>query len=245
MTGYINEIFSSIQGEGIYTGLKQVFVRFAGCELFCRWCDSVHARKPTKGCLVEYSCEDAIVVPNPITVEQLIQYIDKFLRKEKFHSISTTGGEPLLQHEFLKALTSALHKKKFKIYLETAGTLTNELSEIIDDIDYISMDFKLPSSTGMKPFWNEHEEFLKIAKNKEAFVKIIVTNDTDEEDIVKAAEIIAGIDRKIPLIIQPVTSENSKLIPANSQLESWKSICKQRIDSVSIMPQFHKLIGVK
>ncbi|MDF1532664.1 MAG: 7-carboxy-7-deazaguanine synthase QueE, partial [ANME-2 cluster archaeon] len=44
---FLGEIFNSIQGEGIFTGMRQVFVRFQGCPLHCDYCDTPQSRKPT------------------------------------------------------------------------------------------------------------------------------------------------------------------------------------------------------
>ena len=79
----IAEIFKSIQGEGIYAGRKQVFIRFYGCNLGCRYCDT-----------------------QPLTftemdLEEVLSTISVF---KNYHSISLTGGEPLQQIDFLQVL---------------------------------------------------------------------------------------------------------------------------------------------
>ena len=59
--------------------------------------------------------------------------------------------------------------------METNGTLVKQLAQVIDEIDIISMDMKLPSDIG-KAYWQEHEEFLKLASKKDVYVKIVITD---------------------------------------------------------------------
>ena len=87
MKTHINEIFSSIQGEGILIGRRQIFVRFSGCNLDCNYCDTSKSRNPILGDL--------------ITKEELINKINNLITPD-FHSISLTGGEPLLHSDFIK-----------------------------------------------------------------------------------------------------------------------------------------------
>src|SRR6056297_2501898 len=95
----ITEIFSSIQGEGIYIGHKQIFIRFSGCNLNCSYCDTDYS-------IQDYCCiyenEDKYQkVKNPFTPSKLMDEIEK-LNPIKHHSLSLTGGEPLINAEFLK-----------------------------------------------------------------------------------------------------------------------------------------------
>ena len=80
----INEIFSSIQGEGPVVGYKQLFIRFCGCNLKCSYCDT------------DFS--DG----KEFTPQELYTKITTEYNLETFHSISLTGGEPLLSAEFLQ-----------------------------------------------------------------------------------------------------------------------------------------------
>ena len=94
----ISEIFSSIQGEGKYVGCRQLFIRFVGCNLSCRYCD-------TEDMLAADKCdlENDKVLDNPVTLTDVLPYIKKRLQ-EKHHSISLTGGEPLLYTDFINEL---------------------------------------------------------------------------------------------------------------------------------------------
>ena len=81
MKSRISEVFSSIQGEGTLIGRRQVFVRFSGCNLSCNYCDTSKSRDPLYG--------------DEISTEELYKKVNGLLTPD-FHSISFTGGEPLL-----------------------------------------------------------------------------------------------------------------------------------------------------
>ncbi len=218
----IVEIFSSIQGEGPYAGEEHVFVRFYGCNLGCSFCD-----ENKKTVYSEYTA-DAV--------------IEKVVNESK-ETISLTGGEPLLHVDFLKEVLPVLKKKGLKIYLETNGTLKDRLLEVLDFVDIISMDLKLPSSTGLRAFWQEHSLFLKDALKKEVFVKSVVTARTLSSDIEMAASIVNALDKNIPFIIQPVSYNG--IVEKVDLLPIFFERAKIELDSVRIIPQIHKILGVK
>lgn len=227
----ITEIFSSIQGEGIFTGARQIFVRFKRCNMECDFCDT-----PNEGPAKEYS---------PIAVMGEINSLEE--ANGPHHSVSFTGGEPLVYAEFLKSILSLLKKAGFKSYLETNGTLPQELESVIDLIDIVAMDFKLPSSTGSRAYWKEHLEFLKIAVRKKVFVKSVVTTDTKKEDVEEAARLIRGVNKKIPFIMQPATPvKNFDKKPGENRLLEFLDIAlKNEIENSRVMPQMHKIMGIK
>ncbi len=218
----IIEIFSSIQGEGLYVGEEQIFLRFYGCNLNCSFCDE---RK--KDFFLEYTSTEVV---------------DKVLRENK-RVISLTGGEPLMQADFLKEILPALKEKDLKIYLETNGTLKHEFLKIIEYIDIISMDIKLPSSISTGVYWKEHSDFLKEAIKKEAFVKTVITPSTVLSDIEKAIFLVKDIDKNIPFIIQPVSYNGS--IEKIDLLPSFFDRVNSVLTTVKIVPQVHKILGVR
>lgn len=102
----VNEIFFSLQGEGFWTGVPAVFVRFSGCNLKCPFCDT------------DFS------VHRGMTVRQIMDEVEKYPAK----TVILTGGEPSLQP--LPALIAELKKSGKRIHIETNGT--NPLPESID-----------------------------------------------------------------------------------------------------------------
>ncbi|MBU4376927.1 MAG: 7-carboxy-7-deazaguanine synthase QueE [Candidatus Omnitrophica bacterium] len=224
------EIFSSIQGEGLFVGYKQIFVRLAGCNLRCVFCDTKTEAK-IKG-----------VSPNDVL--RKVKYLDR--AHGEHHAVSLTGGEPLLHTAFLKELLPKLKRAGFKIYLETNGTLYKELKQLIKYIDFVAMDFKLPSSTAMAPLWRLHKEFLKIASKKKVFVKAVVTNKTHLADVLEAGRIIEKISKDIIFILQPATpvSTRDKEV-SHRKLSEYRHISAERLTNVRVIPQMHKIMGIR
>lgn len=226
----ITDIFSSIQGEGIFVGARQIFIRFRRCNMECAYCDESRDAVPK-----EYSAMELLKEAHRLESEKGVH-----------HSVSLTGGEPLVYWEFLKDFLRLLKKDNMKSYLETNGTLPEELSRVIDFVDIIAMDFKLPSSTGGREYWDEHLKFLKVAIQKKVFVKAVVTPSTTNEDILKSSELIRQIDPNLPFILQPATPvKGIGKIENNRLLEFIEAAGKKNLTSVRVIPQVHKTMGVK
>ena len=223
----ISDIFLSLQGEGLYMGVPQLFIRFYGCHLSCIFCDTKLGNSY-----------------KTFTKKALLNEISQY--KEPYHSLSLTGGEPLLQAEFIRNFLAAYKRRNKKpVYLETNGTLHRALSWIIKYVDIIAMDFKIPSSTKEDSFWEEHEKFLKVAKKKNVFVKTVITSETIAKDIMRVREIVGKMGRKIPVVLQPVTALRSIRETGIEKLNFFRNLLKESIERVDIIPQVHKIIGVK
>ncbi len=221
MEGKIAEVFRGIQGEGIYAGIPQIFVRFYGCQLRCCFCDTQ---------LAQYE---------KISPFELMRRIKQ--SADGLSSLAITGGEPLEQTDFLKAFLSLAKQQNFKVYLESNGVLHNELTHLVDLVDVISMDIKLPSSTGLRDFWQEHKEFLKTAGNKDIFAKAVICLSTTEGDLRKTVDLVLQNSLSIPLILQPNTFELTKDLW--DKVVEFQSIALQSLSDVRIVPQIHKLLG--
>lgn len=231
MKAAVTEIFASIQGEGLFVGERQIFVRFKDCNLECDYCDTAPSGKG-----VEWSSG------------KVISQIKRIL-SGKMHSVSLTGGEPLIYADFLQELIPQIKKLGLKIYLETNGTLPRELARIVNLLDYIAMDIKLPSACG-KALWQDHNIFLQILKNSslrpgDYFVKIVLTSKTSLLEIRKAIEIIARVDRSIPLILQPVTPEKKIKSISAKNIFAFQSLALKYLSTVRVIPQTHKILGVR
>lgn len=226
---HILEIFSSLQGEGPFMGIKQIFIKFAGCNLKCRFCDLISSFPPK-----EFSVDK---------LRSIVKQIGE--NSGDHHSVSLTGGEPLLYKEYLKGFLPCLKEMELKIYLETNSTLPGHLEEIIELVDIIAADFKLPSSTGDKNYWKEHREFLGIAHKKNCFVKIVITNETEDDDVKKTLDIISDVDKEMLLILQPVWPIKDIERPKKKLLFDYLFMAEKKLKNVRIMPQMHKVLGVR
>jgi len=244
----ISEIFNSIQGEGLYIGERQVFIRFAGCNLSCQYCDTPQALDIPKAFKVEGTPgkNDLKNFNNPATADQLLSIIDSYSKqKELNHSVSLTGGEPLLQVDFLKNFIPEI-KKKHSVYLDTNGVLPKHLEEVIDFVDIVAMDIKLPSATGLSSYLPDHRKSLEIAYTKDVFVKVVFTRESKVKEIDDAAKMIAEIDEKIPLVLQPVAPHGPvKHRPTPDMLFAFQAVAKRSLKNVRVIPQTHKILGLK
>jgi 7-carboxy-7-deazaguanine synthase len=171
----IDEIFYSIQGEGKWMGLPNIFIRTMGCNLKCFYCDTIQFYK--KG--VEKSIEE-------------IQEEVSFFNCKK---ICVTGGEPLIQ-ENISDLLSSLNDNDYSLCLETNGSKSIKPFLHFDNM-FFSLDIKCPSS-GMK----EHNNFsnLQILRSFDQ-VKCIIGN---KEDYNYAKKVINKFNLSCLVFFQPV-----------------------------------------
>ncbi len=227
MAGYIREIFSSIQGEGVRVGQRMTFIRFLGCNLSCNYCDVPECQKKEGPFYYLKKFFD-----NPVDVKFLLDKIAEEI-------VVLTGGEPLLQPLFLSEITEELRRMNKIVYLETNGTLPGAFEMVSKNIDIVALDFKIPTATGRPGMWKKHEEFLKLANNKEVFVKMVINENFIPRELEQVISIIDKIDKKIPLVIQPVYGSK---IP---QLLEIQETALKRLKDVRIIPQIHKYLKLK
>ncbi|CAG1015782.1 7-carboxy-7-deazaguanine synthase QueE [Geobacter sp.] len=244
-TAELAEIFSSVQGEGMLIGLRQIFVRFRGCNLTCDYCDTP-TECTAEPCLIEQTPgrRDFVPTPNPISLDRLTALMEGWHRgwPGVHHSISLTGGEPLLSHAVLSAWLPVL-RNLLPVYLETNGVMHTVLGLLIDHIDIIGMDIKIPSTSGCTGLWDDHRSFLQIAARKNVFVKVIVGDETEEWEIIRASELIAAINSHIPLILQPVTESGGSVGINPVRALEFQEIACRHLDEVRIIPQTHKFMA--
>jgi 7-carboxy-7-deazaguanine synthase len=242
-TAHLIEIFSSIQGEGPRVGERMTFVRFEGCALKCRWCDTpesfrVHSEFRVEKIPFSNIWEEG---PNPVLGSE----IEKWLEHFSDPMVSLTGGESLQQVDFLEEWLPKI-SPRHRILLETNGVLPQAFEKILPWVHTTSMDLKLPSSAKTGSFWKEHEEFLRLAvQSPECYVKIVVTEQTEEADLERALELIRAIDENIPAILQPVSETRSfHGVLSTAKLGRFFDRSHRILKQVRVIPQTHKLLGV-
>lgn len=239
----IFEVFSGIQGEGIAVGRRQVFVRFAGCNLSCSYCDTPGARGPVPFARVERAGggRDFEQVENPFSAPDLAEIIRRLDPDRRHDSISLTGGEPLLAADFIAELAPLCGPRR--LYLETNGTLPRELEKVIGLVDTIAMDIKLRSGGGAADP-KTSGEFLSIAAERDVFVKLVVSGETGPGEVAEAARVVAGVGKQIPFVIQPVTPTSPEITPPSpTRLLELQMSALGVLDDVRVIPQLHKLMG--
>lgn len=241
----VKEIFSSIQGEGLYAGRRQIFIRLTGCNLHCRYCDTEHQADSSHQ--IEESPGSGIFVTDSRTLsfDQLDELIAAWCRQlpAAHHSISITGGEPLLHADLLVRLLPRL-RAHLPVHLETNGTLPLALAQVIDYLDYISMDMKLPSAAACsESLWEIHGEFLKLASSRQVAVKTVIRQETTVDEIRMAAEIIRSIAPATPLFLQPCTERNRMPSVSATHILELQAAAAQLLSDVRVIPQMHLMLG--
>lgn len=236
----VTEIFSSIQGEGPYVGARQIFFRLPKCNLACPYCDTETNVPKTMRFEAKPGSRNFEKIENPVSLSRLweiMQIYDFSLH----HSLSVTGGEPLLWTRELQAFLPLIRDRQLKVYLETNGTMPNQLLEVLPMVDIISMDIKLPFSG--RTFWSEHELFLRYSRKKEVFVKIVVNEKTPLQDLETARNLISEVGSDILTILQPVTKTGDINPPQPCQLLKWQSFFLEKLNDVRVIPQTHVILG--
>ncbi len=231
------EVFSSVQGEGAWVGRRQIFVRCSGCNLACAYCDTRHGMP--SGILTE----DGRVLANPVGPEALLALVDAFLERlpGAHHSLSLTGGEPLLHAESLREILPLL-RGRLPIYLETNGTLPEALSKVLPHLDHVALDIKLSTVTGEPTRWEAHAEFLRLADPVGGCVKLVVAPELAEEELARAAALAAKKAPHLPLILQPRTGGE---VCTASRLLRWQALAARLHPDVRVIPQTHVALGLR
>mgnify|MGYP001249014964 FL=1 len=201
----VTEIYKSVQGESTYMGLPCVFIRLTGCNLRCVWCDTPHAFHDGK----------------KLSIHQIIDKVKSY----DINLVEITGGEPLLQKEVFPLMESLL-KNKFKVMLETSGSLAinNVPAKVIKIID-----LKCPGSgEENKNLW---ENLNHLTSTDE--IKFVIADKNDYEWSKKVLQDYE-LDKKVPVLFSPVF-EKLKL----KDLTEW--ILEDNLP-VRLHTQLHKYI---
>jgi organic radical activating enzyme len=230
--GHLLEIFSSYQGEGPWAGLRQVFVRLSGCHLRCVYCDTPESWERAGAWSFAGRTRS-----NPVTVAETLDAIRSL---GPHPSVSLTGGEPVIQAEFVRAVALGVRAMGMKTYLDTSGTLADRLAVCADAIDVFAFDIKLPSCPGVRSDWNDVARCLALGRGRDGFVKIVVMQDTREDELSRAAALVPP---EMPLILQLATPVNASTLPPDGEtLARLRRACGR---DVSVLPQLHVLAGWK
>ncbi len=232
MKAHIIEIFSSFQGEGLLIGERQIFVRFAGCNLNCNYCDTNDSKSEKSGTLM---------TPQEVTGE-----INRLLTPD-CKTISFTGGEPSLYPDFISEVSKNFN---LNIMLETNGTLPDNIN-LIEKLDMVSLDIKLPEhfdgDFNQEIFLNEIKSVnLLMAKSINVYCKVVILPSTKIKSFKGVVEKLSqNISNKsnLKIIIQP-SSPLGEWKDINSKLFEFSEVVGQYFE-VSTIPQIHKILDIE
>lgn len=238
------ELFSSIQGEGPLVGCRQVFLRLAGCNLNCAYCDTdFHV---AKHCQVESEPggEEFVVWDNPVSLEALLAHLRQWQQNwpHLHHSLSLTGGEPLLHAETLATWLPQI-SELLPVQLETNGTLPEALRRVVPWINWVVMDIKLASQTGEETPWQTHGEFMTAAAESCCSIKLVVGENTPQDELSRAGELVARCAPQAEVFLQPKTVGGKCSVPGNLLLR-WQALLAGYGLSVRVVPQTHCYLAV-
>ena len=164
----LSELFVSVQGEGILTGVPSVFVRTGACNLRCKWCDTPETSWSPSGQVRE--------------VESVVREV---LAHDVKHVV-LTGGEPLLP-KGIEPLARALHEAGRHLTVETAGTIHKDLP-----VDLWSLSPKLASSVPEHPRWGPRHDALRL--NREVLRRYVATGRYQLKLVMADPSEIAEVD---------------------------------------------------
>lgn len=160
---FVNEIFTSIEGEGIRMGYPVTFIRLYGCNLNCSYCDT------------RYSCE------GQDGTEMSVSEVIEKAKEAGVERITLTGGEPLI-HKNVEELVDGLVNEGFEVNIETNGSI--DIYPYIKENVIITMDYKSISS-GMTDKMNHKN--LKYLRNQDV-LKFVVEDKKDLDDMKRIIE---------------------------------------------------------
>ncbi len=243
MMAPINEIFCSVQGEGPYVGVRQAFVRFEGCNLSCKYCDTPEAKRAGQKCMVEVTPgkRDFTQLNNPVDNEKIVEVVEKY---GKIHSVSLTGGEPLLHANFIRDL-----KVNAPLYLETNMTLPEKAALVKDRVRYVAGDFKLSDAFEDSFVYDDIREatirsykVLRGTKDRDCFCKVVIQKDSKMDEVLYNVEQINEYISTV--VLQPLTPfSNAQNKTSITEVLKMQERLADIVEEVNVIPQTHKIWG--
>jgi 7-carboxy-7-deazaguanine synthase len=242
---FISEIFSSIQGEGMLAGRRQIFVRLMECNLDCLYCDTNFEKSDICRLESRPGSGTFLNLPQPLPLHKISAIFEDWQLQlpGAHHSVSFTGGEPLLYSDALEEWFPEI-RKSLPIHLETNGTMHIALRQVKQYVDYISMDMKLPSTAGCtEQLWDLHALFLKEALGGNVSVKVVVGELTPESEIRQVCDVISSVDASLHLFLQPMSMPDGSIGITAAHILRLQELASSLLPDVRVIPQMHKLLG--
>lgn len=231
----LSEIFTSIEGEGIFYGVKTLFVRLAGCPFTCFYCDTPDSLPLDSG--TEYDVSDAC------------RMIGESLRPNTY-KVNFTGGDPLIQPDALAAMAEFVQSRNIRTYIESSCYDSARFGRVVPFIDLVKIEFKTKDSGFVDPahyprLVQNATECLEtsVRYGRDTYVKIVVSSKTGPKDL---DELLGGIFRTISagdisgLVIQPTHGISE---PGLELLLELYDTAVPYYGEARVVPQLHKIIG--
>lgn len=209
----IVEIFNSIDGEGKRAGQLATFIRTAGCNLHCGYCDTPYAQKAETG--------------TEMTISDILKELE---REEPPKRITLTGGEPLLQRDAV-GLIKALAEAGYEVNIETNGSISLNPADLPPNV-FLTADYKTPGSGCNSAMQDSYFKKLR----PEDVLKIVIVNDAD---LIDAFEFLLRVKPVSMIYLSPCYGYSAvNLIRA---MQQWDA-CDSCFADVRVQLQLHKYI---
>lgn len=245
---FLDEVFLSLQGEGLEVGRPQLFLRLGGCPLRCTYCDTPRSWK-TRATFEVHHAEGTEKRDNPVDPAGLHRLLEEVLGVHRLAPedvmLSVTGGEPLQQAAFLSAW---LPTWSGPVLFETAGIEANALKGLLPEIDLLSLDWKLSSTLREGASLLQTVACLEATASAEVRtqVKLVVTETTTDAEVAEALSAIARTMPAAVVFLQPVTPFGKGPKPPESErLLAWTLAHRELPLDLRVLPQIHPLLGVR
>jgi organic radical activating enzyme len=216
----------------------------AGCNLDCAYCDTDFS--PQDNCRIEDAPGSGQFrnVPNPVALEVLAGIMADWVDRSPgmHHSISLTGGEPLLQDGVLREWLPVL-REILPLHLETNGTCPESLAPLLPHLEWVSMDIKLSSMTGVATPWKLHRAFLELASRTRVWVKAVIGEETPADEMLHLGRLVHQVAPDATIYLQPVT-RGSKVGMSNDHLLELQTSLSKVHGNIRIIPQSHVFLGL-
>lgn len=270
----VMEVFASFQGEGLYVGEPQVFLRLAGCPLRCRWCDTPGSWDVRPGSSARIDGpggpqrEERVASPFQAAI-----WIASVEPGEP-RTVSVTGGEPLIWPGFIQALRPMIAPRR--LHLETAGAHPEALARVLPVVDHVSLDLKLPrdmdepveiaptslgdhdrgdGGAALAPTSEEaprtadewtlaRRRCLDLIKEHDACVKVVVADGRDVRDYDPLFDDIARRAPETPVFIAPATPMGGVEAPGIDLVTDVAERARDLDLDVRVLPQVHRFMGI-
>ena len=245
----ILEVFASYQGEGLFVGEPETFLRLAGCPLRCRYCDTAHSW------VVGEDAEHLTPFGAMVRVAEV--------ELDALRPIAVTGGEPLLWPDFLLGLADVAGDRPLR--LETAGHDLDALERVLGRFDHLSLDLKLAADLA-PPTWSGAPDQPDLPADAAAWdslrprqlalanahvqdggtaaLKLVVTPGTDPDAFDTLLDDLTRLAPDLPLFLAPASRPKG----AAYDMEPVDALAARALAIglfPRVLPQLHRALGVR
>ena len=228
------EIFGpTVQGEGMVIGQKTMFVRTAGCDYHCSWCDSAFTW--------DGSAKESIRLMTATEIWKELQQIGQ----DRFSHVTLSGGNPVLLPQ-LQSLIELLHQQGITLAIETQGS---RWQDWLAQIEQVTLSPKPPSS-GMNTDWSKLDEIVSKLRHRPASysmsLKVVVFDDLDLNYATEVHQRYSDIQMYVQ-VGNPDVHRMDTQNHVSDLLQRYEHLIDQvmsssELNDVRVLPQLHALV---